>query len=80
MRHMSIVSEVFPSLGVFTQPRVSFGRHVMETNAHLTISAESRLEDLRDALTDASVKGILAVTGGSGAVQILNRLDFGLFE
>ena len=59
--------------------RVSFGRHVMETNAHLTISVESRLEDLRDALNDASVKGILAVTGGIGAIQLLNRLDFALF-
>ena len=59
--------------------RVSFGRHVLETNPHLTVSVEARLEDLRDALTDASVKGILAVTGGIGAIQILNRLDFGLF-
>jgi muramoyltetrapeptide carboxypeptidase LdcA involved in peptidoglycan recycling len=58
--------------------RVSFGRHVMETNAHLTVSVESRLEDLRDALNDASVKGILAVTGGIGAIQLLNRLDFEL--
>lgn len=59
--------------------RVTFGRHVMETNAHLTIPIESRLEDLRDALEDDSVKGILAVTGGIGAIQILNRLDFALF-
>ena len=59
--------------------RVSFGRHVMETNAHLTVSVEARLEDLRDALNDTSVKGILAVTGGIGAIQLLNRLDFELF-
>lgn len=59
--------------------RVSFGRHVRETNPHLTISVESRLEDLRDTLNDASVKGILAVTGGIGAIQLLNRLDFALF-
>lgn len=59
--------------------RVSFGRHVMETNAHLTISVEARLEDLYDALNDAAVKGILAVSGGIGAIQLLNRLDFERF-
>jgi len=58
--------------------RVTFGRHVMEGNAHLTTSVESRLADLRAALTDPAVKGILSVAGGSGAIQIVDQLDYDL--
>lgn len=58
--------------------RVTFGQHVMEGNAHLTTSVESRLEDLRAALTDPSVKGILSVSGGMGAIQLVDQLDYDL--
>lgn len=54
---------------------VSFGRHVYECNAHLTASPEHRLEDLHAAIADPSVKAILAVTGGAGAIQILDGID-----
>jgi muramoyltetrapeptide carboxypeptidase LdcA involved in peptidoglycan recycling len=37
------------------------------------------LDDLREALNDVSVHGILAVTGGIGAVQLLDGVDYGLF-
>jgi muramoyltetrapeptide carboxypeptidase len=55
--------------------RVSFGRHVMENDGHLTTTVAARLEDLYDALNDSRVKGILAVTGGIGAIQLLDSLD-----
>ncbi len=58
--------------------RVSFGRHVMECNEHLTIPVCLRIEDLHAAFSDPSVKGVLAVTGGIGAIQILDQLDYGL--
>lgn len=56
--------------------KVSFGRHVYECNAHLTASSQHRLEDFHEALSDPSVKGILAVTGGIGAIQLLDGLDY----
>ena len=48
----------------------------MENDGHLTTTVAARLEDLYDALNDAKVKGILAVTGGIGAIQLLDTLDF----
>ena len=56
--------------------RVSFGRHVYECNVHLTASAEHRLADFHEALASPSVKAILAVTGGVGAIQLLDGLDY----
>jgi muramoyltetrapeptide carboxypeptidase len=55
---------------------VSFGRHVMENDGHLTTTVAARLDDLYDALQEPKVKGILAVTGGIGAIQLLDTLDF----
>ena len=56
--------------------KVTFGRHVRECNAHLTASPEHRLQDLSAAMADPSVKAILSVTGGMGAVQILGGIDY----
>jgi muramoyltetrapeptide carboxypeptidase len=56
--------------------RVSFGRHVMENDGNLTTTVAARLEDWYDALADPKVKGIMAVTGGIGAIQLLDALDF----
>ncbi|MGA2245590.1 MAG: S66 peptidase family protein [Verrucomicrobiota bacterium] len=64
--------QALESLGL----RVSFGQHVMENNGHLTTSVAARLADLYEALDDSKVKGILAVTGGIGAIQLLDTLDF----
>jgi muramoyltetrapeptide carboxypeptidase LdcA involved in peptidoglycan recycling len=57
---------------------VSFGRWVRECNAHLTASPGHRLEDFHEAITDPSVKAILAVVGGIGAIQLLDGLDYDL--
>jgi len=58
--------------------RVTFGQWVRECNEHLTASPEHRLADLHDAFADPAVKAILAVTGGVGAIQLLDRLDYDL--
>ena len=46
--------------------RVTFGEHVRECDEHLSAPLELRLEDLRQALNDVSVRGIIAVSGGIG--------------
>jgi len=56
--------------------KVTFGRHVRECNEHLTASPEHRLEDFHEAIINPAVKAILAVVGGMGATQILDRLDY----
>jgi muramoyltetrapeptide carboxypeptidase LdcA involved in peptidoglycan recycling len=58
--------------------RVTFGQWVRECNEHLTASPEHRLADLQAAFADPAVKAILAVTGGIGAIQLLDRLDYEL--
>jgi len=58
--------------------KVSFGRHVRECNPHLTTSPERRLKDFHEALGDPAVKAVLAVTGGVGAIQMLEGIDYGL--
>ncbi len=58
--------------------KVSLGRYVRECNMHLTTSPQHRLEDLHEAISDSSVKAILAVTGGVGAIQMLDGIDYDL--
>ena len=57
---------------------VTFGSCVRECNEHLTASPGHRLEDLHNAVADPAVKGILAVSGGAGAIQILDGIDYDL--
>jgi muramoyltetrapeptide carboxypeptidase LdcA involved in peptidoglycan recycling len=58
--------------------RVSFGHWVLECNEHLTASRPHRLDDLHAALRDPSVRAILAVSGGVGAIQLLDGIDYDL--
>ena len=58
--------------------KVSFGRWVKECNEHLTATIGHRLEDFHDALASPAVKAVLAVSGGVGAIQLLDGLDYGL--
>jgi muramoyltetrapeptide carboxypeptidase LdcA involved in peptidoglycan recycling len=58
--------------------KVSFGRWVRECSEHLTASPDHRLEDAHAAFADPSVKAVLAVSGGIGALQILDGFDYAL--
>lgn len=60
--------------------KASFGRHVHECNAHLTVSPQHRLEDLHEAFADSNVKAVLAVAGGVGAIQLLDGIDYNLIS
>jgi muramoyltetrapeptide carboxypeptidase len=58
--------------------KVTFGRYVRECNAYLTTSPAHRLEDFHDAISSPSVKAVLAVTGGVGAIQMLDGIGYDL--
>jgi muramoyltetrapeptide carboxypeptidase len=58
--------------------KVSFGRYVRECNLHLTASPEHRREDFHQAVADPAVKAIFAVSGGAGAIQMLDGIDYDL--
>jgi muramoyltetrapeptide carboxypeptidase LdcA involved in peptidoglycan recycling len=73
-RDVQLATSRLESLGL----NVSFGSWVTECNEHLTASPQHRLEDFHEAISSSSVKAILAVTGGVGAIQLLDGLDYKL--
>ncbi|HEY0947993.1 MAG TPA: S66 peptidase family protein [Candidatus Paceibacterota bacterium] len=60
--------------------RVSFGKHVDESDEFDSSSVESRIEDLHDALIDPEVKLVLSSLGGMNAAQILTYVDWELLR
>lgn len=60
--------------------KVTFGKHVEESDDFYSSSIESRVEDLHDAFRDSNVKAILTVIGGFNSNQLLRYLDYELIE
>lgn len=60
--------------------KVSFGKHVNETNIFNSSSIKSRLEDLHEAFADKSVDGILTAIGGYNCNQLLDYIDWSLIR
>ncbi len=60
--------------------RVSFGKHVDESDEFDSSSIERRLEDLHDALEDDSVKIVFAGLGGMNSGQLLRYVDWTLLR
>lgn len=60
--------------------RVTFGKHVYETDCQSSSSISSRVEDLHAAFTDSNVKGILSVIGGHNSNELLPYLDYSLIR
>lgn len=52
--------------------------HCLERLGHLAGSDEHRLSDLHGALSDPSVRAVLAARGGYGVTRLLHRLDWEL--
>ncbi len=57
---------------------VTYGEHVEECDADGLVPIEARLEDFHAAFRDESVRAVVAVTGGIGAIQMLDRIDYDL--
>jgi muramoyltetrapeptide carboxypeptidase LdcA involved in peptidoglycan recycling len=60
--------------------KVTFGKHIMESDEFISSSIESRIEDLHDAFRDKNVKGILTVIGGFNANQLLRYIDWDIIK
>jgi len=79
-RSLSILSEElrdiankrFEEMGL----KLSFGRHVEETDDFGSSSVEARVEDLHEAFEDKEVKGILTVIGGHNCNQMFRYIDW----
>jgi muramoyltetrapeptide carboxypeptidase LdcA involved in peptidoglycan recycling len=60
--------------------KVTFGKHIMETDEFLSSSIESRIEDLHEAFLDKNVKAIFTVLGGFNANQLLRYVDWNIIK
>jgi len=71
-----IADERFREVGL----ELSFGKHVGELDDFASSSIESRVNDLHEAFSDKSVRGIFAVIGGFNCNQLLRYLDWDLIK
>lgn len=73
---IKIANERLSNLGL----KVTFGKHIMETDEFLSSSIESRIKDLHDAFLDKNVKAIFTVLGGFNANQLLRYIDWDIIK
>jgi len=73
---IKIANERFFELGL----KVTFGKHIMETDDFLSSSIESRIEDIHDAFLDKNVKAIFTVLGGFNTNQMLKYIDWDIIK
>lgn len=60
--------------------KVTYGKHINESDDFESSSIESRIADLHDAFADKNVKGILTVIGGFNCNQLLKYIDWDLIK
>jgi muramoyltetrapeptide carboxypeptidase LdcA involved in peptidoglycan recycling len=71
-----IAHERFGEMGL----RLSFGKHVNETDDFASTSIEARIEDLHDGFSDKNIKAVLTVIGGFNSNQLLRYIDWNLIQ
>jgi len=72
----NIANQRFADLGL----KLSFGKHINESDEFNSSSIKSRIEDLHDAFLDKNVKGVLTVIGGFNSNQLLKYIDWDLIK
>lgn len=71
-----IANKRFAELGL----KLSFGKHVEESDDFISSSIDSRIEDLHEAFSDKNVKAVLTVIGGFNSNQLLRYVDWDLIR
>lgn len=66
----------FAELGL----KLTFGKHLEESDDFVSSSIESRIEDFHDAFSDKNVKAVITVIGGFNSNQLLKHLDWDLIK
>lgn len=69
-----IANKRFEDLGL----KLSFGKHVNESDKSVSSSIESRISDLHEAFGDKNVKAIITVIGGFNSNQLLSYINWDL--
>ncbi|MBI2645298.1 LD-carboxypeptidase [Candidatus Uhrbacteria bacterium] len=71
-----IANRRFAELGL----KLTFGKHVEESDEFFSSSIQSRVEDLHDAFLDTRVKAVIAVIGGFNSNQLLRYIDWEIIK
>lgn len=71
-----IANKRFEEMGL----HLVFGKHIEEMDDFASTTIESRIEDLHDAFSDNSIKGIITVIGGFNSNQLLNYIDWDIIK
>lgn len=69
-----IANKRFSDLGL----KLTFGKHILETDEFNSASIESRIDDFHDAFADKNVKAAITVIGGFNSNQLLRYIDWDL--
>ena len=72
----NIANQRFADLGL----KLTFGKHVDETDEFNSTAIESRIEDFNEAFSDKNVKGIITVIGGFNCNQLFRYIDWNLIK
>lgn len=67
-----IANKRFEEMGL----KLSFGKHIEESDMFNSSSVESRVEDFNQAFADKNIKAVLTVIGGFNCNQLLNYIDW----
>lgn len=73
---VKIANKRFSDLGL----RLTFGKHINESDEFISSSVASRIEDLHQAFSDKKVKAIITVIGGFNCNQLLKYIDWNLIK
>ncbi|KKQ87859.1 MAG: muramoyltetrapeptide carboxypeptidase [Parcubacteria group bacterium GW2011_GWF2_38_8] len=60
--------------------KVTFGKHINESDEFASSSIKSRVQDLHEAFLDPKVKAILTVIGGFNSNQLLKYIDWNIIK
>jgi len=71
-----IANKRFADMGL----KLTFGKHIEESDDFVSSSIESRIEDLHEAFVDKNVKSISTVIGGFNSNQLLRYIDWDLIK
>ncbi|MFH1968480.1 MAG: S66 peptidase family protein [bacterium] len=71
-----IANKRFADMGL----KLTFGKHIEESDDFVSSSIESRIKDLHEAFSDKNVKAISTVIGGFNSNQLLRYIDWELIK
>lgn len=60
--------------------KISYGENIFQEEHQFAGSVEQRTQDLQEAINDENVKAILFVRGGYGSVQVVDYIDWSIFQ